>query len=391
MNSVNIVKDAMNYICENLDENLNGAVIARKYHYSEYHFHRLFKYVTDTSVADYIRDRRLYAISTELLKNNNPIYDICLSYGFNNQRTFARAFKSKYGITPTEFKSRNIQIHEESPDKIIENFYSRSKQDSWEAVRKILPVGLHIYSVLEDSKRDFKGTMEKVKSMGYNGIELYTPYSVSVDKIREVLDKLNFPAFSVHVEFENLAAETEKIIDIYKNIGCKYIVIAAFEEKYRPGAPLYDDMLTNIRRIGNYCNDREIKLLYHNKHYEFNIMPDGSFGLDHIYSSISADLLQAEFDVCWLKVAGQNPVSYIEKYAMRVPVLHLKDYAEDESQNIPFEFRPVGHGIQEIPSILTAAVASGVEWIVVEQDNSIGRPPLEAVQMSIKYLQGLGW
>ena len=76
---------------------------------------------------------------------------------------------------------------------------------------------------------------------------------------------------------------------------------------------------------------------------------------------------------------------------MRVPMIHLKDYAEDETQNISFELRPVGKGVQEIPAILTAAVASGVEWIVVEQDKSIGQPPMEAIRMSREYLQDLGW
>ena len=53
-----------------------------------------------------------------------------------------------------------------------------------------------------------------------------------------------------------------------------------------------------------------------------------------------------------------------------------------------FEFRPVGHGMQNIPAIIEAAEASGAKWLVVEQDRSIGRTPLEAVQMSIEYLKG---
>jgi sugar phosphate isomerase/epimerase len=331
-------------------------------------------------------------VSTELLKNDNPIYDICFFYGFNNQRTFARAFKNKYGMTPTEFKNRNIQIQEKSTDKIIEDFYSRSRKESWEAVRKIIPIGLQVFSVREDSERDFKGTMEKIKNMGYNGVELFIPHSVDINYVREVLDEMNLPALTVHVPFDILVAETEKIVDTYRGVGCRYITIYALKEKYRPGAYFCADALANIRRIGGFCMEKGMTLLYHNFDFDFNIMPDGSFGLDYIFSSIPAELLQAELDICWLKVAGQNPVSYIEKYAMRVPMIHLKDFrAEDETQNISFEFRPIGQGIQEIPAILTAAVASGVEWIVVEQDNSIGQPPIEAVRMSREYLQELGW
>jgi sugar phosphate isomerase/epimerase len=54
-----------------------------------------------------------------------------------------------------------------------------------------------------------------------------------------------------------------------------------------------------------------------------------------------------------------------------------------------FEFRPVGHGLQDIPAILQATVESGAEWIVVEQDNSVGRPALDAAELSIRYLRSL--
>ena len=55
-----------------------------------------------------------------------------------------------------------------------------------------------------------------------------------------------------------------------------------------------------------------------------------------------------------------------------------------------FEFRPLGHGIQDVPSILAASKAAGSKWIVVEQDQpSMGKTPLECVQMSIEYLNSL--
>ncbi|NLB46095.1 MAG: sugar phosphate isomerase/epimerase, partial [Clostridiaceae bacterium] len=54
-----------------------------------------------------------------------------------------------------------------------------------------------------------------------------------------------------------------------------------------------------------------------------------------------------------------------------------------------FEFRPVGHGLQDIPALLEATQSSGASWIIVEQDNSVGRPALEAAAMSIRHLRSL--
>ena len=56
-----------------------------------------------------------------------------------------------------------------------------------------------------------------------------------------------------------------------------------------------------------------------------------------------------------------------------------------------FEFRPVGYGKQDVPSILRAAIASGASYLVVEQDNPVEQTSLEAVEMSRKYLASLGF
>jgi sugar phosphate isomerase/epimerase len=148
-------------------------------------------------------------------------------------------------------------------------------------------------------------------------------------------------------------------------------------------------------------------LLYHNHDFEFKQMPDGSFALDYLYANIPAKILQTELDTCWVKVAGQDPAAYVRKYAGRCPVVHLKDFYMEGALRRPyeligsnkkaeepkgvFEFRPVGHGMQDFPPIIKASEESGADWIVVEQDMSVGRTSLEAATMSREYLKGLGY
>ena len=66
------------------------------------------------------------------------------------------------------------------------------------------------------------------------------------------------------------------------------------------------------------------------------------------------------------------------------------DVEEQESHGF-FEFRPVGSGMQDFPSILQASLDAGAQWVVVEQDQSNGRTPMEAVTMSREYLKSQGW
>ena len=388
MNPVETIKQAMTYIDAHLDEDLNCLIVARKFHYSAYHFHRLFQYVTNVSVTDYIRNRRLNAIANDLLTAHDTILRICFRYGFNNQRTFHRAFKSRFGITPTEFKQQNIPVVGESPDFILSNFYKRSVNDSWTAAQQVLPIALQVYSVRMEAEDDFRGTMEKVKLMGYNNVELCLYNEIPARDIRETLDELNLQAISAHVFFEDLCANTDEIINTCRTIGCKYVVIPYLGQASQPGGPKYPMTLSSICEIGSVCADNGMILLYHNHGDDFNLMPDGRYRLDHLYGDIPADLLQAQLDTGWVKAAGLNPVDFIEKYAMRVPLIHLKDFRMKGSN---IDFMPIGHGVQDIPAILTAAVASGVEWIIVEQDDSIVETPLLAVQKSREYLHKLGW
>jgi sugar phosphate isomerase/epimerase len=270
-----------------------------------------------------------------------------------------------------------------------------------------LPVALQVYSVREDAQKDFAGTMQKIKDMGYQGVELAGLYGLPAAEVRGILDQIGLACVSAHVPLADLLSDLDGTLDLYVTIGCKYVAIPYLEENRRPGTEGFAAVLKAIPAIGQACKERQMTLLYHNHDFEFVRMPDGSYGLDYLYATVPANLLQTELDTCWVNVAGENPVDYIKKYAGRCPVVHFKDfYMEGPKTGDPlyeligidekraarkssFEFRPVGHGLQDIPALLEAAQSNGAKWVVVEQDNSVGRPALEAAAMSIRYLRAL--
>jgi sugar phosphate isomerase/epimerase len=224
--------------------------------------------------------------------------------------------------------------------------------------------------------------------------------------VREELNNAGLTAISAHVPIDELLTDTNGTVDRYIAIGCKYIAIPYLGGGMRPGDENFDDILKKIAAIGRVCAAKGVTLLYHNHDFEFIMMPDGSFGLDYIYSAIPAGLLKTELDTCWVKVAGQDPAAYIRKYTGRAPVVHLKDFRGSKSENMyeligtnekkaesggKFEFRPVGYGLQDFPAILAASLDAGAEYVVVEQDSSEDCTSLEAAAKSRAYLKGLGW
>jgi hypothetical protein len=65
--------------------------------------------------------------------------------------------------------------------------------------------------------------------------------------------------------------------------------------------------------------------------------------------------------------------------------------AEEKADSSEFAFKPLGRGVQDIPTVLEASEYVGAKWVIVEQDTSLDVPPIEAVKISIEYLKSLGW
>ena len=274
---------------------------------------------------------------------------------------------------------------------------------------KTLPVVLQLYTVRDLLEKDFEGTLRRVKEIGYDYVELAGLMGHEPAKLKSILDSHGLSAISAHVPINEFAGDIAAAVGKYKTVGCKFIAIPWLPAEAAPGGADFDKTLETIKKIGEACNAVGITLLYHNHDFEFKTKVDGLFGLDYLYKAIPAEILQTQIDTCWVKVAGQDPAAYIRKYAGRCPVVHLKDfYREGETKDMYeligedkksgteenkglFEFRPVGHGVQDFPAILTASAESGAEWVVVEQDLSVGRTSLEAAKLSREYLRSLGW
>lgn len=266
-----------------------------------------------------------------------------------------------------------------------------------------LPVMLQTYTVRDFAERDFAATMKAVAEIGYKYVELAGLYGKTTAEIKGALDAAGLSAVSAHVPYDELTGDTDGTLDAYKTLGCKFIAIPYLPEEYRPGAPKFAEVLSKITKVGQACAKHGLTLLYHNHDFEFIKMENGSFGLDYLYSHVPADYLSSELDMCWVRVAGQNPAAYLRKYAGRAPVVHLKDYVGEKTEGMyeliglekvavdtkKFEFRPVGYGVQDIPSILAAADDAGSEYVVVEQDLSYGMTSLESAKRSFDYLASL--
>ena len=97
------------YIEENLTENIEYNKLSKMVGVSEYNLQRIFTFLTNISLAEYIRKRRLSKAFEELKTTDIKVVDLAVKYQYDSQISFARAFKNMFGITPSECKSSDIE------------------------------------------------------------------------------------------------------------------------------------------------------------------------------------------------------------------------------------------------------------------------------------------
>lgn len=240
-----------------------------------------------------------------------------------------------------------------------------------------LPVALELYTLRNELKDDFLGTLEKVAEIGYKGVEFAGYGGLSANELKKHLDRLGLVPTGSHVGIDLLKDKLDEVIEYSIEIGNKYIVCPwnKYETK--------DDFISTaklLNDIGKKCKEKGLVLCYHNHNHEFQLF-DGKYGLDLLYENTDSDLVKAEIDTYWVEYAGVNPVDYIRKYSGRLPLVHLKDMEKGTR-----DFAEIGNGTMNIKEIIEASKKAGAEWFIVEQD-VCKRPPLESVKISFENIK----
>lgn len=105
----------INYIENNIKEEMSIEELAQMANLSKFYFHRIFSSTAKISLMEYIKMRRISNAALELVNSNKSIIEIAFDYQFNSHEAFSRAFKNIYGISPREYRN----------NKLITNIYEK--------------------------------------------------------------------------------------------------------------------------------------------------------------------------------------------------------------------------------------------------------------------------
>ena len=108
----------LEYVDRHLDEQLELDTLAKVADFSSFHFHRLFAAWFGETLGDYVRRRRLEVAALRLVAQPRlPVLQVALSVGFGSTEAFARAFKTRFGSTPTAWRQSQVSNRDQLKSK----------------------------------------------------------------------------------------------------------------------------------------------------------------------------------------------------------------------------------------------------------------------------------
>jgi sugar phosphate isomerase/epimerase len=138
-----------------------------------------------------------------------------------------------------------------------------------------------------------------------------------------------------------------------------------------------------------------IQFAYHNHHFEF-VKVDGKYAYDILLEETDPKLVQMEMDLCWMNIAGQDPLKYFDRYPGRFPMVHVKDVKKippkPDDQPVNFdnvfpEMTSVGNGVIDFKKIFAQSDKAGIKHYFVENDYP--KSEFDDIRASYEYLHKL--
>jgi sugar phosphate isomerase/epimerase len=243
-------------------------------------------------------------------------------------------------------------------------------------------LGLQLYTIREEASRDFLGTVAKVATIGYAGIEFAGYFGTRARELSKVLVDNNIEAAGTVVSLAVLERGLEASIEYCDIINCPMIVCPWIDENLR-NPQGYREIAIRFNRYGKLCNENGIKFLYHIHGYEFADF-GGQNGMQILYNHTDPELANFEVDIYWVEHGGMDAVKFLKQYGTRCPYIHFKDM-KDKVKMLDTE---VGEGILDLAGIIQEGNKYRADWYIVEQEQ-FDISPMESVAISLRNLRHL--
>jgi sugar phosphate isomerase/epimerase len=237
-------------------------------------------------------------------------------------------------------------------------------------------VALQLYTVRDETARDFKQTVRSVAEIGYAGVEFAGYGDIAAKDMAALLAETNLKAVGTHINLTLLDTDLDQQIDYSLSIGCTLIALPWIDKQILIDEESFKQLTAKLNAFGQRCKERGVTFGYHNHNFEFEKIGTETL-LERLTAATDPTLVKLELDTYWAAYAGIDPVTLIKQYGQRISSLHLKDMTPERT------FTEVGNGTLAISDYVEAGQATGVTVYIVENDKP-QIPSLESARRSFE-------
>ncbi|MEW5979964.1 MAG: sugar phosphate isomerase/epimerase [Acidobacteriota bacterium] len=262
------------------------------------------------------------------------------------------------------------------------------------AKRSSIQFGLEIYSLRREAAKDLPATLDLIRRFGITEVEVPELYGRSAAELRRLLDKAGLKATAMMAPHARLARQIDSVAGDARALGAEYVVCSTIPHKQKH-LVLGDcnQAAEDFNRWGKTLAESGLRLCYHTHGIEFDPSPDGTL-FDTLLKQCDPRWINFEMDIFWIVYAYQDPVTWLNRYPDRFPLMHVKDLRKGtplggSPGDVPEEASVIlGQGLVDIPATLRAAQSGGVRHYYIE-DEAVDAA--RQIPESLRYLRSIGW
>lgn len=270
-------------------------------------------------------------------------------------------------------------------------------------------LGVQLYSIREDMKKDPSGTLKQLAAMGYKNVEhagygQRKFYGYSAKEFRKLLDGLGLKMPSGHTVMgkQHWDAAKKDFTDEWKHtvedaaiLGQHYVISPWLDESLRKDYNTFLGYMEVFNKSGELCKRSGMKFGYHNHDFEFSQQLNNKKLFDLILQHTDQSLVAQQLDIGNMYHAGGRALDILKQYPGRFELMHVKDEikaAKGGEMGSEYESTVLGKGIIPVKEIIDLGKKmGGTRHFIVEQESYQGQAPLAAVKEDLAVMQQWGY
>jgi sugar phosphate isomerase/epimerase len=267
-------------------------------------------------------------------------------------------------------------------------------------------VGVQLYSIRDDMKKDPLGSLKQVAAMGYKNVEHanYVDrkfYGYAPKEFKKILDDLGLKMPSGHTVMakKHWDATSKAFTDEWKYtvedaavVGQQYVISPSMDKTSRGN---YDDLMRFMEmfnKSGELCQKSGMKFGYHNHDFEFSEKLNGTTLYDIILQNTDPKLVMQQLDIGNMVGGGARAMEILKKYPGRFESMHVKDEIKSTTGDSGYESTVLGKGLVNPKEIVDwGRKSGGTLHFIIEQESYQGKSPLESVKENLQVMKKWGY